>query len=437
MSNEEAKIPENTDWNSTQLKDETNTSLTVQDIKQLLITRGANKKQLKGRKTDLIKLLKNKYPIVPSTKLKYLSVVELQAELKLRGIDHKCLEKDELIARFINKDCQWIEIEGIILRRDKKLFGGTIFNIIPINDNEFYLMSGKRGIVNEICKYNAIQNKWESWRIDYHINNYESSFHPCFNPIDKSIYIYHNGTLFTFKFETECIRKITDLLLYNTLCRRPPVFINNKMHFVDEKHLILNVSDASYKLDICSSFDKVDDDDDDYGLGQLAHNQSSKSVYYVSCNGVYSYNSISNQWSNVNVKMPPTTFMSYNLCVITYDERYILNFECPDIHVIDLKLKKCFKSNIVAPFSVGWCSNYNYGAVIIKNNVRTELITFGFVRKCWDEYEIGLDIFPPKYIVKLIQLWLVYEDVHLLYDNKHENHLCHWKMSVENIIIDK
>ncbi len=108
MSNKESNVPERTDWNYTQLRDEINTSLTVQDIKQLLMTRGAQKNQLKGRKADLIKLLKSRYPTnVDSSKLKSLinplSKIALQAELKLWDIDHIWDDRHELIARLINK----------------------------------------------------------------------------------------------------------------------------------------------------------------------------------------------------------------------------------------------------------------------------------------------------------------------------------------------
>ncbi len=192
------------------------------------------------------------------------------------------------------------------------------------------------------------------------------------------------------------------------------------------RHWVLDVCDNSYKLNECCSFAKLNENCE-YGSCELVYNQSKTFVMHVSNKGLYSYNRKQNEWLDVNVKIPA---IDIGACVITGDQRYILNFGNQHIYVIDLMGKKCFESKIVAP-----CEQW-YDVVIIKNNLRSELITFGFVRKCWNEYGIGLDIFPPQYIVRLIQLWVLHEDIHIMYDHGNKNYLYryHRKMNVAHII---
>eukprot|EP01084_Bolivina_argentea_P195212 334944_1 len=169
MSNKEDKI--HSGWDSTELfKDETNTSLNKQDIKLLLLNR-ANKKNLNGTKSNLMKDLKNNHTVTLSKQIKHLTMLEVQAELKLWGINHKYGTRDELIARLINKNNQWSTLNSPNVRIFNSAWNHKeYFKVMKINDNEFYAFFASNNRINRICKYNAEQNYWNSWwidRIDY------------------------------------------------------------------------------------------------------------------------------------------------------------------------------------------------------------------------------------------------------------------------------
>ena len=86
-------------WEDTELADEEMTSMLSTDVKQLLLTRGEKKQNIKGKKVDIIKYLKEKYDVELTEPLGDLTVKELQAELRLRKMDDTQAKKDILIQR--------------------------------------------------------------------------------------------------------------------------------------------------------------------------------------------------------------------------------------------------------------------------------------------------------------------------------------------------
>merc|ERR1712113_306988 len=67
--------------------------------KQLLITRGEQKQNLKGKKAEMIEYLKEKYSVNLKEAFKNLTCKELIVELRLRGLNDTPAKKDLLIAR--------------------------------------------------------------------------------------------------------------------------------------------------------------------------------------------------------------------------------------------------------------------------------------------------------------------------------------------------
>jgi len=86
-------------WEDTILADENSTTMLASDVKQLLLTRGEEKTNLKGKKIEVIKYLKEKYTVDLKEPLTQLTVNELRAELRLRKLDDSQAKKDILIGR--------------------------------------------------------------------------------------------------------------------------------------------------------------------------------------------------------------------------------------------------------------------------------------------------------------------------------------------------
>eukprot|EP01083_Nonionella_stella_P069630 185721_1 len=85
LSEEEIK-----EWDNTKLS-----SLLAKDIRRLLLTRGAKKNQLVVKKSQLLELLKENYPVSLPMPYSELTRADLHSELRLRGLESKLKGKDK------------------------------------------------------------------------------------------------------------------------------------------------------------------------------------------------------------------------------------------------------------------------------------------------------------------------------------------------------
>ena len=149
---------------------------------------------------------------------------------------------------------------------------------------------------------------------------------------------------------------------------------------------------------------------------------------------IYSYCTVSGKRTKLTLEL--MIGMANMACFATKDERYIIlmggywnhnmfgSFMHDRIYVIDLQCMQVRECNVRCP------RNARFYGLVMSNELKENLAVFGFVRKCWNECEMGMDLYPPRYIIKLIQLWFVDEFVHL-FEKTTENH---WKISVDDIL---
>eukprot|EP01083_Nonionella_stella_P223189 795678_1 len=78
------------EWDNTKLS-----SLLAKDIRRLLLTRGAKKNQLVVKKSQLLELLKENYPVSLPMPYSELTRADLHSELRLRGLESKLKGKDK------------------------------------------------------------------------------------------------------------------------------------------------------------------------------------------------------------------------------------------------------------------------------------------------------------------------------------------------------
>lgn len=88
------------DWSDTALADSSADLMLATDVKQLLLTRGEPKSNLKGKKQEMIEFLKEKYEVDEfKVDIEDLTVKEMVCELRLRKLDDSAAKKDILIQR--------------------------------------------------------------------------------------------------------------------------------------------------------------------------------------------------------------------------------------------------------------------------------------------------------------------------------------------------
>eukprot|EP01084_Bolivina_argentea_P284062 486699_1 len=306
---------------------------------------------------------------------------------------------------------------------------------IIINNNEF---------VCGIYQYNITSNKWKPWGLNP--DNITNVKILAYNHTHKLIYIWdilenmQQIIIMSINYNNTNDIKLIKLMTNNDndLIGQ---HINGKLHIIDkinEQHWIYDENTQSWN-------DEKLQNVSDHVIG-LVYVSSKQRILLVDppLNLIHSYCMITNKWSDIHMELP------YELrdfgVSLTTDERYIIitggkqkmNFEhiprqnyrnnffwTQNIYLIDLKEMKLLKSDMVIPKCTG-CNS-----IIVNDKRKDELVVYGFIRQCWNEYDIGLDNLPPKYIVKLIGLRYCIQYLHVL---EYYGGQSHWRISIDDIV---
>eukprot|EP01084_Bolivina_argentea_P283231 485024_1 len=145
---------------------------------------------------------------------------------------------------------------------------------------------------------------------------------------------------------------------------------------------------------------------------------------------ILSYCTITNIWSKISIKLP--TGLGKIKAVVTRDDKYVVMFGgnidglahayTNDIYVLDVKMMKLLKCSVKCPVS------HVIHTAILNDCNAEELITFGFVRDTWKNKQYSHILFPPFYLIKLVQFYYWKDEIHLFWNS------CHWKKSVDDIL---
>ncbi len=101
--------------------------------------------------------------------------------------------------------------------------------------------------------------------------------------------------------------------------------------------------------------------------------------------------------------------------VLSRNEQYIIVFSVlqNNIWICDLKLQKSWKSNIKT-----WKIDIKY-TVIISDIKKEELLCFGYIRFLWKILQCEQILFPPFYLMKMIDAFFTIETIHIMNKDKH------------------
>eukprot|EP01084_Bolivina_argentea_P153177 267094_1 len=324
---------------------------------------------------------------------------------------------------------------------------------IKINDATFCVVKGRC-----LMQYNVITNQWIEW-IKYPLGDMLFNAAPAIHHKLKQIFIFdpEEHQMWKIHYDTQDIEIFDDIKLnrhsHSIAEKCKCLFINDQLHIIggksNRKHLIYDENTKIFNL--CHTFDDFEFrylNPKHIGLIHLpeskqiilisGHDHSRRQFWSKSCS-IYSFSISLNKWENMYIDFPIDLY-NFGYCV-SFDEKYIIllggwNSErvCYNmIHVIDMEKYKVQESKIKCPVS----TPLKYNAIIMRDSVRENLIVFVFFRRSWKECNMECDMFPPRYIIQLIQLWFVDECIHLLqFDefaiNKVKGN--HWKIMVNDII---
>ena len=96
------------------------------------------------------------------------------------------------------------------------------------------------------------------------------------------------------------------------------------------------------------------------------------------------------------------------------------------ISIYDFKINKFRQCSVKCP------KKTRFEAVMVNNSENDELLTFGFVNKCFRSSQFNDIQALPYYLITLIGNWVCSEFIHIV--NTDHNGGNHWKINVEAIM---
>eukprot|EP01084_Bolivina_argentea_P107864 192817_1 len=418
-------------WKDTLLKS-INTQLTVADIKQLLISRGAKNNDL--NKIHLIISLVSNYDADLKERFKKLTIKQLLIELKLRGLNDKKDKKGVLLSRLMEASPDRnVNNTGIWLLQKSAPINCT--NPIVINANKIYFTTTKFKIGDntfKFCIFDAVNKQWNEW-IKFPIGNvYDWNHKSVYSANNKVIY-----TMFTEKYLS--YRQIPNQILFKTcintencisISDKPQYIGTNKIAVMHTQfHILKKISKKQFQHLILNEDTKtfnISHTFDDYGIesAELIVIPARNVMLLVgnTMKNTYIYSSVTHKWSTSALHIPTNIFVS-GYC-ITMNSRYILLFggqserkinayykstiDYDYIHIIDMNSMKLMKSLQKCPIK-----STIHQAVITNNTLEQNIAVFGYIRDCWKSDLYCNMRMPPDYIIRLISTWCSLEYVHL------------------------
>ena len=425
-------------WSHTEWKQPLNETFQLDEIQQLLLNRGAKIDELKMDKTELIKHLKNKYLVNLNIPFECLTIKAIKLEIRLLGYraTYRYYDKSQWIQRLKQVTQHHINIRLYTNLKHNKIPCSDSLKPIKLNNNEFFIATKKDGLY----KYNVTDDEWIEWikyPQDFISYDYGSV---CMDKVNNLIYIY-NDALISSLFQINYKTNEHKLYIQNpeTRVRYPTLlFIHGQVHlfgnirFGAQSHFIFD--------DKQGKFNKIHDFTEQ---GTIFYLSAQKRVVHSGVDerksNVEIYDVVNGKWLHDSNALFGAAISRFHC--LTKDERYLLYRKNDKISVMDLKTNKDFDTNIDIPANTSY-STMSCNSIVMNEGVKQNLIVFGFVRYCWNKYKIGFDIFPPQYLIKLMEKWCVDEYLHIIEcgsgwywsDNYNPRYQTHLKLRVDDIL---
>eukprot|EP01084_Bolivina_argentea_P139476 245366_1 len=323
------------------------------------------------------------------------------------------------------RQCQ--ELEGI----------NAISDIIVLNENEFICMSTSIAATNStLWKYNVNNDTWEEL-----LTMIVCQGSLCLNGNTNMLYHYTDKNLsicdLNVKHKT-FVTYETNLNVYNDSC----LIANDELHLVggytNRNHLIWD----SIEKKFISQY-TFDEWKRCIEGAVFVHIPSRNMLLLlggydagaVEClDTIWKYCLQQKKWEKLYTTLPSA--MRNFGCIVTANEKYVIVFggstlslynTLPEngIHVLDLDTFETFESKVKCPQQ----KVYNeYKAARVGNTKKQNIVICGFIRRCWSQPEFDNIMYPSDDIIKLMQIWYAFDDVHLMAPNGK-----HWKINISHI----
>eukprot|EP01084_Bolivina_argentea_P034634 64122_1 len=249
----------------------------------------------------------------------------------------------------------------------------------------------------------------------------------------KTTFDYKNKRMYIYQLRKQKIH-ILDLELKTAITFSLPhrdivnvmddecVIANNEFHIIgDNGHHVFNKSSVTLDIKTKSELLKK------VHYHTLVYLCSQKIIFLIAEDIILSYCTKTNIWSQLSIPLP--NVLRLVSVVVTRDDKYIIllggtarGSMCDSIYVLDVEKVKLFECSIKCPVS-------NVVQTAILNDYKMEeLISFGFVRDNWKNKQYKNILFPPFYLIKLIQSYYWKDEIHLFWT------MFHWKIRIDDVL---
>lgn len=325
---------------------------------------------------------------------------------------------------------------------------------IAFNDKTqvLYVIYNDKGIM----KYSVLNDTWMKYQMCNHYDIYNQFFRCVMEPtlIDSNNTLYMLNTFGVQSIASinlnsnfcvpECpkkwrIKNIPELMNHNNVHIFPDipkaVIIYNKIHFVSDcKHLMYDPNtfdiftlNNNIGINYCSNLLKLKDKLIAFGAydghGNFSNDLIEYDIYY-------------NKWS-IRYNFIPT-FINAHIAVTILNDQFIILFGGYHKSITnDASIWYCTFSNMTHfTESIVKCPGDSSRAFVFTfhDAKYDELIVFSFIKVEWNESAISKDLFPPNYIVKLMQKYYMNQWIHFIDLDPFGNKGLHWKIDVFDIL---
>eukprot|EP01084_Bolivina_argentea_P214746 364551_1 len=368
----------------------------------------------------------------------------------------------------MSSESQWTSRANIPFIQDRSKF------VIAFDDTSNELYAIRQNIENDgLLKYSFTNDEWIKYTIEPPLNlKRYNDYRDCSAPttaIDsqrKIIYLYDHpfaAKIKLFDTNNNCKLECIDTGGMFIGCAPNGTIINNEFHVIgcnnhykfDEQsnqfEFLQNLSDMN--ADNESETESETEWVENPGFVKVNDNKmlifGGQNVdkhyewYFNYTDSIYECNVMNNEykWTKLDIKIPGGKYEGFG-CTTILNGKYVLvmggesvydggGSSSDDIYIYNVGNRTFNKSRIKCP------QGGQYKAITVSDKEKDEMISFGYVRSLWKEFDINDQIFPPQYLVRIINNYYFDEFVHLFFsslDGYRDGPGAHYKISVFDII---
>eukprot|EP01084_Bolivina_argentea_P069201 125969_1 len=315
---------------------------------------------------------------------------------------------------FYNMSTAWTELESPPI---------TQASVLLLHNNDIFIIpTGPESLNDSMCKYSFPKNKW----IEIITKTSQSYYNATIDEQNQLIYVYDSyGQFVEINLNTKTIQKIATIRKMTSL-----IYAKNNLHvFSDTKYFMFNKENNTFE-DIATYSERKVGWSFAFVKSKSCILTTNKFRDKVCC--IAEFSLIDHKWTKyINSEIP------YNSAIVsTKNDQYLICIggrnvtlaEWTDsIFIYDIENNKLKTSIIKCP------SKSFFTAVLTRDDNKDELLTIGYINKCFKLSQFSHIQPLPFYLLNIIVCYVCNEKINII-SVEGESEQCHWMINVDHIL---